>query len=256
MVIITKEGNLTYLTLNRAEKRNALSPELVQSLHQALQDSANDPHCRVIIIRALGEAFCAGADLAYLQKLQSFTYKENLEDSLRLKALFQCIYEHPKMIIAEIQGHALAGGCGLASVCDFSFSVPEANFGYTEVKIGFIPAIVMIFLIRKIGEGSARSLLLSGKLINANKALQLGLINEVVSADLLADTVKSFAQKIAKETSPESIRITKKMMAHAPELPLSDALYYAAEQNALARAGNDCKKGINAFLNKEKITWP
>ncbi len=148
-----------YITLNRPDKRNALSFDLVKELKEAFARAEDDAAVKVIVLRANGEAFCAGADLAYLQNLQKFSHVENLADSNHLKELFLQIYILKKVVIAQVQGHALAGGCGLATVCDFSFSVPEAKFGYTEVKIGFIPAIVMVFLIRKIGEGKARHLL-------------------------------------------------------------------------------------------------
>jgi len=150
------EERIGTITINRPEKRNALNFEIVQELKIALEMAANDADCKVIVLRAEGKAFCAGADLEYIQTLQNNTFEENLQDSGHLRELFQQIYLHEKVIIAQIQGHALAGGCGLASVCDFSFAVPEAKFGYTEVKIGFVPAIVMVFLIRKIGEAKAR----------------------------------------------------------------------------------------------------
>src|SRR5690606_36237829 len=144
------------------------------------------------VLNAAGEAFCAGADLAYLQQLQNFSFEENLTDSNQLKELFLNIYTHPKVVIAQVQGHALAGGCGLASICDWVFSVPEAKFGYTEVRIGFIPALVSVFLLRKLGEGAARELLLSGELIAAERAQAIGLINRVVSADKLEAEVNDF----------------------------------------------------------------
>src|SRR5688572_4725801 len=173
------------ITLNRPEKRNALSHELVADLKEAFSNAEKDEHVKVIILKANGEAFCAGADLTYLQQLQNFSYEENLQDSNHLKELFLKIYTHPKIVIAQVQGHALAGGCGLATVCDFSYAVPQAKFGYTEVKIGFIPAIVTVFLLRKIGEARSKELLLGGELISAEQALQIGLINKIVPAEKL-----------------------------------------------------------------------
>ncbi|HWA36104.1 MAG TPA: enoyl-CoA hydratase/isomerase family protein, partial [Cyclobacteriaceae bacterium] len=155
-----------YITLNRPEKRNALNQEMVSELEAAFQKASSDDSAKVIVLRARGEAFCAGADLGYLQQLQKYSYEENLADSSHLKELFFLIYTLNKVVIAEVQGAALAGGCGLAAVCDFVFTVPEAKFGYTEVKIGFIPAIVTVFLLRKIGESRAKELLLSGSLIS------------------------------------------------------------------------------------------
>jgi len=158
-------------------------------------------------------------------------------------------------VIAQVQGHALAGGCGLATVCDFTFAVPQARFGYTEVKIGFVPAIVMVFLLRKLGEQKAKQLLLSGDVIQADEALRLGLINRVVSADQLEHEVREFAQQLIRHNSAQSMMLTKQMMAAVQSKPLDEALDYAARLNARARSMEDCQRGIAAFLAKEKIIW-
>jgi methylglutaconyl-CoA hydratase len=207
------------------------------------------------VLKANGEAFCAGADLGYLQQLQNFSFDENLKDSSHLKELFLQIYTHPKVVIAQVQGHALAGGCGLATICDFVFSVPEAKFGYTEVKIGFIPAIVMVFLIRKIGEGRAKELLLGGDLFTAEQMLQMGLLNKVISAAAVEQEVSVFSKRLVETNSGESMRLTKQMIANVQSKSLDEALQYAAEMNAQARGTDDCKRGISAFLNKEKLIW-
>jgi methylglutaconyl-CoA hydratase len=246
---------LAWITLNRPEKRNALSYELVAELKEAFQKAAYDPKVKVIILRAEGTSFCAGADIAYLQQLQSNTYEENLEDSTHLKELFEMIYTIPKVVIAQVQGSAIAGGCGLATVCDMVYAVPEAQFGYTEVKIGFIPAIVMVFLVRKLGDAKARELLLTGQLIDAKKAYELGIVNEVVAPDLLAGRVEEMAARLIVNNSEQSMGMTKQMMAEVQQMSIVDALQYAAEQNAVARSTNDCKRGMAAFLNKEKISW-
>lgn len=243
------------ITLNRPEKRNALSHELVADLKQAIHQAEVDDHVKVIILKANGEAFCAGADLAYLQQLQNFTYEENLQDSNHLKELFLKIYTLPKIVIAQVQGHALAGGCGLATVCDFSYAVPEAKFGYTEVKIGFIPALVAVFLLRKIGEARSKELLLGGELISADQAVQMSLINKVVPSEKLESEVMTLAKKLADGNSGQSMKLTKELIAKVQSLPLNEALSFAAEMNAHARSTEDCKRGIAAFLNKEKLTW-
>jgi len=244
-----------FITLNRPEKRNAFNFELVAELKLALTDATNEPKVKVVILKANGKVFSAGADLQYLEQLQSNTFEENLADSNHLKELFYQIYTLPKMVIAQIQGHAIAGGCGLATVCDFSFAVPEAKFGYTEVKIGFIPAIVKVFLLRKIGEGKTRELLLTGKLITADEALKLGLINFVENNDVIEGAVEKFANGIINEVSEQSIALTKQMIAEVQAMSLEDGLNYAAKMNAKARATVDCAKGIGAFLNKQKINW-
>lgn len=246
---------VAYITLNRPEKRNALSHELVAELDSCLVQAEKDEQVKVVVLRANGEAFCAGADLAYLQQLQHFSFEENLSDSLYLKQLFLRIYQLEKVVIAQVQGHALAGGCGLATVCDYVFAVPAAKFGYTEVKIGFVPALVMVFLLRKLGDQRARKLLLSGDAITASQALELGLITAVVEPDQLSATVNTFVRKLIRNNSGQSMKLTKQLIDAVQSLPLEQALQLAAETNARARATEDCKRGIAAFLNREEITW-
>ena len=244
-----------YITLARSEKRNALNDEVVEELSQVFDQAEKDREVKVIILRAEGKVFCAGADLGYLQQLQKNTFDENLEDSSKLKDLFLKIYTLKKVVIAQIQGHAIAGGCGLAAVCDFAFTVPEAKFGYTEVKIGFIPAIVMVFLVRKIGDGKARELLLGGNLIDSRIAMSYGIVNWVVESDSLEKEVYDFASNLISNNSAQSLEFTKDMIANVQDMKLREALDYAARKNAEARESDDCKRGIMAFLNKEEIMW-
>ena len=249
------KNRIAYITLNKPEKRNALNAEMVAVLKEAFSNAENDDGAKVIVLKAAGDVFCAGADLAGLQQLQQNTYEENLEDSNHLKSLFYQIYNHPKMVIAMVQGHAIAGGCGLATVCDFSFAAKGAKFGYTEVRIGFVPAIVSLFLLRKIGEGKTKELLLSGELVAAEKAVELGLINQSVEPEVLEVTVDSFAKMLVEKNSAESMAITKLMIAEIQNMDLDNGLNYASEMNAKARTSEDCQKGIAAFLNKEKLSW-
>lgn len=249
------ENRVCTITLNRPDKRNALNAQVVSELKAAFKQAEEDSEAKVIVLAAAGDAFSAGADLAYLKQLQQNTYEENLADSTHLMELFAQIYTMTKVVIAKIQGHAIAGGCGLATVCDFSFAADHAKFGYTEVRIGFIPAIVKVFLLRKIGEGKAKELLLGGHLIDAARAVDMGLINEAVSANELDAKVNSWAQMLVEKNSARSMGRTKQMIAHVQGLTLGNGLKYAATQNAEVRANEDCKRGIAAFLNKEKIEW-
>jgi methylglutaconyl-CoA hydratase len=244
-----------YIVLNRPEKRNALSQELIAELHNALLTAESDDRAKVIVLAASGDAFCAGADLAYLQKLQSFSFEENLADSQQLKNLFLKIYHFSKIVIAQVNGAALAGGCGLVSVCDFALASASARFGYTEVRIGFIPALVTVFLLRKIGEQKARQLLLSGELVSAQQALDLGMITRVVQPGDLEGAVKEFAQMFVSNNSAQAMKQTKQLIADVQGIDLNAALELAAASNARARATEDCKRGIAAFLNKEKLSW-
>ncbi len=254
-IIYSVEKRIATIILNRPEKRNALNTDVVSELKSAFATAKNDTEVKLVILKANGEAFCAGADLGYLQQLQNNSYNENLGDSNHLKELFATIYHFPKIVIAQIEGAALAGGCGLATVCDFSFATPESKFGFTEVKIGFIPAIVMIFLLRKIGEGKAKQLLLTGDIISANESLQMGLINFIEEKNNIQNAVNLFCEKLLTQASTKSLELTKQMIANVQNLSIDEALNFAASKNAHARATDDCKKGIAAFLNKEKLTW-
>lgn len=246
---------ITFITLNRPEKRNAFNEVLVEELKEAFSNAEKDDQTKIVILKANGKVFSAGADLGYLQALQKNSFEENLADSNNLKDLFQQIYTLKKVVIAQVEGHAIAGGCGLATVCDFTFSVPEAKFGYTEVKIGFVPAIVMVFLLRKIGEAKTKDLLLTGKLINATEAKDYGIVNNIFSAEKINGEVTAFALKLCQETSGQSLEITKEMISQVQNMSFEKAFDFAAEMNAKGRGTTDCKKGISSFLNKEKINW-
>lgn len=254
-ILLEKKDRIGIIKLDRAEKRNALNGEVVEELKNAFTAYESDAEVKVIVLRSSGTVFSAGADLQYLQLLQQNSYDENLEDSNNLKDLYLTIYNLKKVVIAEIQGHAIAGGCGLISVCDYAFSVPEAKFGYTEVKIGFIPAIVMVFLLRKLPEGHAKAVLLGGHLISANYAYKIGLINEIVSGNELANFTESFARKLIDSNSEASMGLTKKLISDVQGLNLKDALKLAAETNAKVRESEDCKNGITAFLEGKEIKW-
>jgi methylglutaconyl-CoA hydratase len=249
------ENRIGYITLNRPEKRNALNHQFVTELKSTFILAESDEKVKVIVLKAEGDSFCAGADLEYLKALQKFTFEENLEDSIHLMELFKLVYNLKKIVIAQVQGHALAGGCGLVSICDFSFSVPDANYGYTESRIGFVPAIVMVFLLRKIGEGKAKELLLTGTPITSRHAKDFGLINWIVESKDLEASVNEFAQGLCKNNSATSMQLTKNMISEVQSLSLDDALNYACRKNAEARNSEDCKRGIAAFLGKEKIVW-
>jgi methylglutaconyl-CoA hydratase len=249
------QERVAYISLNRPEKRNAFSRELVAALKQAFETAAADQAVKVVVLRAEGKVFCAGADLDYLQGLQNFSYQENLEDSTFLKDLYLQIFRFPKVVMAAVQGHALAGGCGLVTACDFAFAVPEAKFGYTEVKIGFVPAIVAVLLLKKVGQARARQLLLSGDQFTAAQMQQWGLITELVAADQLETHVHTFAQHLCRTNSAEAMTATKLLINEVQELSLEDGLQAAAAANAKARGFDDCRAGIAAFLNKQPVGW-
>lgn len=255
LITYSSKDRIGYITMNRPEKRNALNQEMVDALKDAFAQASADEGAKVIVLRAKGEAFCAGADLEYLKQLQNFTFEENLTDSQNLMSLFRQIYTLPKVVIAQVEGSALAGGSGLVTVCDFAFAVPEAKFGYTEVRIGFIPAIVATFLLRKIGEGRAKELLLTGRLILSQEAAQLGMITRVVEKSMIEKEVEAFALQLVNQTAAQSLATTKLLISEVQDLPLDEALEFAARENAKARATEDCKKGIDSFLQKKELKW-
>lgn len=250
-----REGRVLTLTLNRPDKRNALSAPLVAALRAALAEAAEDESVRVVVLTGAGRAFSAGADLAALEALQTASAEDNLADSRHLAELFTAIYRHPKPVIAKVNGHAIAGGCGLAAVCDFSLVADGAKLGFTEVRIGFVPAIVSVFVLRKLGETAARDLMLRGGLISAEEAAAIGLITRAIAPDALDAAVDELAAELATETSATAVTLTKRLLADVPGMGLDEAVAYAVQLNALARSTDDCRAGIASFLGKTDPPW-
>lgn len=255
LVLYSVKERIATISLNRPDKRNAFNPELVSALTEALLQASDDEEVKVIILKAIGDVFSAGADLAYLQQLQNNSHEENVQDSNNLKTLFTTIYYLPKVVIAQVEGHAIAGGCGLATVCDITFAVPEANFGYTEVKLGFVPAIVSCFLMRKTSETIAKKILLTGDLFSAAQALAYNLITYVTNKEEISQRVQDFAQKLCEEASGNSLMVTKQLIGQTTNPELEKSLNLAVQINARVRESEDFKKGIASFISKEKIKW-
>ena len=248
-------GPTAVLTLDRPDKRNALNAALVGRLKDALAETAEDDDVRTVVLTGAGSAFSAGADLASLEALQEASSEENLADSEHLAALFEQIYRHPKPVIAKINGHAIGGGAGLAAVCDFSLIAEEARVGFTEVKIGFVPAIVMVFVRRKLGETAARDLLLRGRLLSGTEAAEVGLVTRAMPEGRLDARAEELADEMATETSLAAVRLTKEALAQTGGMGLSEALSYATRLNAFARSTDDCRAGVRAFLEKRDPPW-
>lgn len=253
ILLVTEHDRYVEFRMNRAEKRNALSAELVVALILALEKYQHESWVRLVVLTGDGQAFSAGADLDALKSLQTATQDENLRDSAQLASLFRLLYEYPVPILGAINGHALAGGCGLASMCDISVSVPQAKFGYTETRIGFVPAIVSKFLIPKVGMTQAQRLLLGGEIVSAEEAFRIGLITEV--SDQFDDRVSYWIHVFTHQVSPVAVKSTRKLIREVSEKSVSDSIDYAVRLNAEARMTDDCQRGISAFLNKEKIDW-
>ncbi len=246
-----KEG-VGVITLNRPEKRNALSPELIGELTEMVHRMEENPDVSVVVMKANGKAFCAGADLAYLQSLESNSFEENLEDSQHLAGLFQSLYSFKKPLITAIQGPAIAGGCGLALTSDFIFTVPNNKFGFTEVKIGFVPALVSKIVLLKVGQSKASEMLLSGHIYTSEEMINMGVITKIVGPDELQDESLIFAQKLARENSAGSMMHTKALLRQVGQLSLEESLEISARENAKSRETSDFKAGIAQFLQKRK----
>src|SRR6516225_7157787 len=247
------DGRVATITLNRPEKRNAISFELIDDLLRALDEVAKSDAI-VLILTGAGKAFCSGMDLDNLKALLGRTPDENRQDSATMVRLFRSLYEFPKITIAAVNGPAIAGGTGLALLCDFTLAVPEAKFGYTEVRIGFVPAIVSTFLLRQVGEKQARDLLLTGRVFGADEAAKLGLINEIVPADKLMARARELAA-LLMENSASSLRATKQLLTDHARMELDTHIAAALRENAAIRQTADFREGITAFLEKRKPVW-
>lgn len=241
------------ITLNRPEKRNAISTEMIEELLAALDECEISP-ARVVILTGAGKAFCSGMDLEGLKAIAGQSPQQNLDDSRRMAKMFRRIYGFPKPVLAAVNGSALAGGCGIATLCDFTLAVPEAKFGYTEVKIGFIPAIVSVFLIRQIGEKRARDLLLTGRVFDAEEAREIGLVTEIVPGERLLDVARELAASLLA-SSPASLLRTKQLLLKFSEAELDREIEMAVQANAAIRATADFREGLAAFLEKRPPRW-
>jgi methylglutaconyl-CoA hydratase len=252
-LLLETSGEIATITLNRPEKRNAISTQMISELFSALE-AVEESHARVAILTGAGKAFCAGMDLEMLAAVAQQSPEENLEDSRHMAKLFRRIWSFSKPLIAAVNGAALAGGCAIATLCDFTLAVPEAKFGYTEVRIGFLPAIVSVFLMRQIGEKRARDLLFTGRIIETAEAKEIGLLNEIVPRERLMDRAKELAEVLIA-ASPSSLMRAKHLLTSTAAARVDADLERAILENARIRCTADFKEGIAAFLEKRKPVW-
>ncbi len=250
---LSSDSGVSTITLNRPEKRNAVSFALVEELLTAL-DEIEQSSAQVVILTGAGKAFCAGLDLDELKNLLGKTQDENVEDSSRMGRIFRRIYDFPLPTIAAVNGAAIAGGTGFATMCDFTLAVPEAKFGYTEVRIGFVPAIVSSMLVWQVGHKIARDLLLTGRLFDAAEAHRYGLVNEVVEPAQLMTRARELAVQLM-ENSPSSMRATKRLINGFIGAQLDHQISQAVQDNARIRTTADFREGITSFLEKRKPRW-
>jgi methylglutaconyl-CoA hydratase len=239
--------------LNRPDKRNAISTQMMAELQTAL-DEIEKSHVRVGIVTGAGKAFCAGMDLEMLACIAKQSPAENQEDSRRIAKMLRRIWSFPRPLIAAVNGPAFAGGCGIATLCDFTLAVPEAKFGYTEVKIGFLPAIVSVFLTRQIGEKRSRDLLLTGRIIEAAEAKEFGLVSEIVPAEKLMERAHELANVLIA-ASPSSLARSKHLLVSSAAADVDHDLERAILENARIRCTPDFQEGVASFLEKRKPVW-
>jgi methylglutaconyl-CoA hydratase len=252
-LLVAYDGSIATITLNRPDKRNAISYEVIEELLAVLDEVANSP-ARVLVLTGAGKAFCSGMDLDNLKELVGRSPEQSLKDSEIMARLFRSLYDFPRPTIAAVNGAAIAGGCGLATLCDFTLAVLEAKFGYTEVRIGFVPAIVSTFLLRQVGEKYARDLLLTGRIIGTEEAYRIGLINEIVAAEKLIERARELASQLM-ENSPASLVCTKRLLSDHARVQLDMQIQAAVRENAAIRATKDFREGISSFLEKRKPQW-
>lgn len=252
-LLLSHDAYIATLTLNRPDRRNAISYELIDELLRALEEVAHSD-ARVLTVTGAGKAFCSGMDLDELKGMTGRSERENLGDSETMARLFRSIYEFRLPTVAAVNGAAIAGGCGIATLCDFTIASTDAKFGYTEVRIGFLPAIVSTFLVRQAGEKVARDLLLTGRIMGADEAHRMGLVTDVVAAGELMPRARAIAEMLC-ENSPESIRSTKRLLSAFAGNELDEQIRIAVEENARIRTTEDFREGVSSFLEKRKPRW-
>jgi methylglutaconyl-CoA hydratase len=248
-IIYTVEGAAARITLNRPEKRNALNDALIEGLKRTLNDADGNDAVRVVVIAGAGADFCSGADLSALQKISESSTLENLADAESLMKLFTQIRRVRVPVVAAVRGRALAGGCGLATACDLVLAESSARFGYPEVKIGFVPAMVMAILRRNVSEKRAFELIVRGAEISADEAERVGLINHVFDDAEFAAEVEAYVKGFEK-VSRSAVMLSKRLLYHMDGMTFDAALQSGADVNVLARTTEDCQQGIARFLKK------
>ena len=248
-LLIDDRGSVRILTLNRPEKRNALNDTLIDSLKAALRDVEKDDQLASVVIRGEGKDFCSGADLSALRKIAESSFEENLDDARSLGDLFSLIRRVPVPVIAAVHGRALAGGCGLATACDLVIATRSARFGYPEVKIGFVPAIVIAFLRRNLSEKRAFEFATQGFEFSAERAAEIGLVNRLVDENKFEEATLEYAS-VYETLSRSAVRLSKRLLYEIDGADFFEAMEAGARTNAEARMTDDCKKGISRFLNK------
>jgi methylglutaconyl-CoA hydratase len=249
-ILYSVEESIARITLNRPNKRNALDDEIVSEFKHALRLTAADAGVRVVVVAGAGKDFCSGADLASLQRVSEAGVEESMASAGVMGELFFEMRRHPRPIIAAVRGRALAGGCGLATACDIIVAAESAQFGYPEVNIGFIPAMVMAILRRSVSEKRAFELITRGEIVSARAASEIGMINRVFADDQFEADVEAYVRTMAAK-SASAVSLAKSLLYHMDGMTFETAIEAGIQMNAITRMTEDCKRGVERFLKKQ-----
>lgn len=253
--IIVNKDIVALITLNRPKLRNAFNELLIQELTYAAKELSEDPIVRVIVLTGSDNSFCAGADINWMQKMVSYSADENKEDSFKMAEMFQSIAGSPKPWIAKVNGHAIGGGAGLVAACDLAVGIDNTKFGFTEVRLGILPAVISPYVIQKIGINNARRYFLTGEVFDSKKALSIGLLDEAANDSTeLEEKVNQLAKSLL-QGSPNAMTGIKKLISVVPGLSSGEAIHYTAELIANQRVSAEGQEGLRAFLNKQTPSW-
>jgi methylglutaconyl-CoA hydratase len=248
------DNKIAKINLARPEVHNAFNEVMIAELTEVFSRISQDDSARVVVLTGNGESFCAGADLNWMKKMINFSYQQNLEDSLKLAELFYLMYSLPKPIIARVNGAAIGGGTGLVAVCDIAIAAEKAKFSLSEVKLGLVPACISPYVIRKVGEGRCREFFLTGERLTAIRALEMGLVNQVVPLESLDQAVEEKVKQLIS-SGPKAIAMCKELLKKVPGMNFDEAKTYTADMIASMRIGDEGQEGMNAFLEKRKPKW-
>ena len=248
------KNRIALVTLNRPEVHNAFNEVMIAELTEIFRKVSSDDTVRVVVLTGNGKSFSAGADLNWMKKMINYSYEENLEDSIKLAELFHLMYSCPKPVIARVNGAAIGGGTGLVAVCDIAIAAESAKFSLSEVKLGLVPACISPYVIRKVGEGRCREFFLTGERLIAKRAMELGLVNQVVPLEELDKVVQEKADQLIS-SGPKAIAMCKELLKNVPGMDFDKAKTYTADMIARMRIGDEGQEGMNAFLEKRKPRW-
>jgi methylglutaconyl-CoA hydratase len=251
---VQRDGPVEYVTLHRPEVRNAFNEQVIDELTRWGTGVAGDPHVRCAVLAGAGQTFCAGADLTWMSKMVAYTHEENVRDARAMARMFSVLDTLPVPLIGRIHGAALGGGAGLVAVCDVVVADEDTLFGFTEVKLGVLPAVISPYALAKIGRSAARELFLTGMRFSASHAKEIGLIHRVVPSTRLVPTVKEYVSQVLS-AGPEAVAATKALIPKVWNSLTQDAMNLTADAIAARRVSAEGQEGMKAFMNKEKASW-